>query len=287
MYYLLLIIFYPISVLPFWVLYGISDGMFFLVYQVFGYRKNVVMDNLTKSFPEKSQEELQIIAKQFYKNLCDSVVETIKLLTITNAEINKRFTCNYEVVNNSTGKGRIVQAHLSHTFNWEWGTVASNLNMHVTFTALYNRVTNEAFNKLMYKMRTRSGSIMIDMDDMQSVMAEYQKKDICWCFIADQNPSEPRRGAWVDFFGRETSFFKGAELIARRYNNIVLFGTIKRMKRGYYHLQLEKKYDNAKATNDGEITTAYVRYLENEIKQQPDNWVWSHRRWKHIRKASN
>jgi Kdo2-lipid IVA lauroyltransferase/acyltransferase len=286
MYYLLLILFYPISILPFWVLYGISDVMYVMVYKIFGYRKKVVMDNLRKSFPEKTQEELEIIARKFYRNLCDSIVETIKLLTISNAEINKRFTCNYDVVNNETGKGRIVQAHLSHTFNWEWGTVASNLNMNVTFTALYNRITNNAFNKLMYKMRTRSGSNMVDMDDMQKVMADYQKQDICWCFIADQNPSEPRRGAWVDFFGRETSFFKGAELIARRYNNIVLFGSIKKLRRGFYHLELIKKYDNARQTSDGEITTAYVRYLEDEIRNQPENWVWSHRRWKHTRVKS-
>jgi Kdo2-lipid IVA lauroyltransferase/acyltransferase len=283
MYYLLRIIFYPISLLPFWVLYGISHVMYVIVYQLLGYRKNVVMDNLQKSFPEKSLEELQGIAKKYYKNLCDSVVETIKLITLSDAELNKRYTCNWDVVLAECNKGRNVQAHLSHSFNWEYGTVASNQNIPHWFVGLYNRVSNKAFNKLMYTIRTRSGTGMVDMDDMLQVMGEYQKKNIVWGFLADQNPSEPRRGVWVNFFGRETSFFKGAELVARRYNNVVLFANTIRVKRGHFHLQLQKQYDNPNTTVDGEITHAYVQFLEDCIRQQPDNWVWSHRRWKHTR----
>jgi Kdo2-lipid IVA lauroyltransferase/acyltransferase len=283
MYYILYGLFYGISLLPFWLLYGISDGMYVIVYKVFGYRKNVVLDNLVKSFPDKSTAEIEIIMQKYYHNLCDSIVETIKLISLSDAELNKRYTCNWEVINNLHGKGRIAQAHLSHMFNWEYGTVAAGFNSKFQFTGLYNRITNAAFNKLIYNIRTRRGSIMIDMDDMLKVMAEYQQKNTVWGFIADQNPSEPRRGVWVDFFGRETSFFKGAELIARRYDNIVLFGNMVKIKRGYYKLVLEQAFEHGGQTSDGEITKHYVAWLEECIRAQPENWVWSHRRWKHTR----
>jgi Kdo2-lipid IVA lauroyltransferase/acyltransferase len=283
MYYLLRIVFYPISLLPFWVLYGISNGMYFIIYKIVKYRKNVVLDNLRQSFPEKTETEMETIAMQYYKNLCDSIIETIKLISISDAALNKRYTCNWDVVIAECHKGRNVQAHLSHSFNWEYGTVASNQNIPHLFVGLYNRVSNKAFNKLMYSIRTRSGTAMVDMDDMLRVMADYQKQPVVWGFLADQNPSEPRRGVWVDFFGRETSFFKGAELVAKRYNNVVLFANTIRVKRGHFHLHLEKKYDNPKDTVDGEITNQYVRFLEDCIRQQPENWVWSHRRWKHTR----
>jgi Kdo2-lipid IVA lauroyltransferase/acyltransferase len=276
------IILYPISLLPFWVLYIISDFLYWLLAKVFKYRWVVVLDNLSKAFPEKTSDEINSIAFKYYKNLCDSIVETIKLISISKKELNKRMVANWDVLNEAKHKGQVPQAYMSHQFNWEWGTVSCAYAVPYNFVGLYNKISSRAFNNLMLHLRGKSGATLIDMDDMLEQMSYYQQQpNTLWGFIADQNPSEPRRGVWANFFNRETAFFKGAELVARRYNNMVFFGTIVKVKRGYYTIELTKVYNQGRQTADGEITNAYVQFLEKSIRQQPENWVWSHRRWKH------
>lgn len=242
---------------------------------------NVTMQNLSTSFPEKSQEELQNIAKKYYKNLCDSIVETVKLITISKDELYKRVKCNWEIFELMTIQDRNGQAYMSHQFNWEWSTVLCNWNVPRRFTGLYMPLTNKAFDKLYYTIRSRSGTRLIRVQDMQKEMSEVQKGKALWGFIADQNPSDPKRVSWNDFLNRKTAFFKGPEFVARRYNNIVYFGEIIKIKRGYYEIKMKLAFENPKDTKEGEITEAYVRHLEESIKRQPENWVWSHRRWKH------
>jgi Kdo2-lipid IVA lauroyltransferase/acyltransferase len=283
MYYLLFAILYPLSLLPLRVLFLISDILYLTIYKVLGYRVAVTRANLEKSFPEKSKNELRSIEQKFYKNLCDSIVETIKLLSISKQQLNKRMTANWDVINDEYGKGKVVQGHLSHLFNWEWGTVVCNWNTPFQFVGPYNKLSSKSFERLMLRIRKRSGTEVIDMDTVQQHMASYQSKETLWGFVADQNPSEPRRSAWVNFLGRETAFFKGAELIARRYNNIVIFGRVVKLRRGYYNIELTKVLHDGGDTKDGDITEMYVRFLEECIRLQPENWLWSHRRWKHVR----
>jgi KDO2-lipid IV(A) lauroyltransferase len=123
---------------------------------------------------------------------------------------------------------------------------------------------------------------LIPVQQMQNEVAKTQNQEVLWGFIADQNPSDPKRVAWNDFFHRKTAFFKGPEFIARRYNNLVYFGEIIKIKRGQYEIKMKLAFEHPNQTKEGEITEAYVRHLEESIKRQPDNWVWSHRRWKHI-----
>jgi Kdo2-lipid IVA lauroyltransferase/acyltransferase len=286
MYYILFGFLYLISLLPFVVLYAISNFMYFILYKILKYRIPVTRTNLAISFPQKSETERLKIEKQFYKNLCDSVVENIKLLSISKTTLNKRFECNWDLIAQTQATGRVTQAYLSHCFNWEYGTVAANWNVPSRFVGLYNPISNKAFDKLIFKIRSRSGGLFIDMNDMQKEMSSLQKQDICWGFVADQNPSEPRRSAWEHFLNRETAFFKGPELVARRYNNIVFFGQILRVKRGYFKCIAHLETDNPRDLPDGELTKRYVAFLEKCIMQQPDNWVWSHRRWKHQREKN-
>jgi Kdo2-lipid IVA lauroyltransferase/acyltransferase len=283
MYYIVFAIFYLISLLPFFVLYAISNFLYFVLYKILKYRVHVTRENLALSFPEMNDANRLVIEKKFYKNLCDSVVETIKLMSISKAEISKRITANWEEVNQHFDSGKVVQAHFSHLFNWEWGTVIGNYHTPFQFTGLYNPLRKQTFERLMKHMRTRSGTIMINMNELQDNLAELQQNRTLWGFVADQNPSEPRRSAWVNFLHRETAFYKGAELIARRYGNIVMFGRVVKLRRGYYHTELTTVVADGKTTKDGEITEMYVRYLEECIRQQPENWLWSHRRWKHVR----
>jgi Kdo2-lipid IVA lauroyltransferase/acyltransferase len=277
-----LILLYPISWLPLRVLYFFSDGLYIVLFKFFSYRKDVVMDNLSKSFPEKNSKELEELTKVYYRNLCDSIVETIKLLSITEKELNNRMVCNWEILEGDVEGNRIGQAYLSHQFNWEWGTVVANYNMQPTFTGVYLPLSSNAFEKVMQRIRTSSGTQIIPVQQLMEKLGDLQKQDIAWGFIADQNPSDPRRCLWTDFFNRKTAFAKGAEFVARRYNNKVYFGEIIKLKRGYYEIKLKLAFENPSATKDGEITEAYVRFLEASIKRQPENWVWSHRRWKHI-----
>jgi KDO2-lipid IV(A) lauroyltransferase len=123
---------------------------------------------------------------------------------------------------------------------------------------------------------------LIRVQDMQKEMAAVQNEKTLWGFIADQNPSDPKRVSWNDFLNRKTAFFKGPEFVARRYNNLVYFGEFIKLKRGYYEIKMKLAFEHPKETKEGEITEAYVRFLEDSIKRQPENWVWSHRRWKHI-----
>jgi KDO2-lipid IV(A) lauroyltransferase len=256
--------------------------LYILLYRVLGYRKEVVHTNLIISFPEKSAEDIQEITKKYYRNLCDSIVETIKLLSITKEELDCRIKCNWEMFDLMTQQNRNGQGYMSHQFNWEWGTVICNWKAPRRFTGLYMPLTNKAFDKLYLKIRGRSGTRLIKVQDMQKEMASVQQDQSLWGFIADQNPSDPKRVSWNDFLNRKTAFFKGPEFVARRYNNLVFFGEIIKIKRGYYEIKLKLAFENPRDTNEGDITEAYVRHLEDSIKRQPENWVWSHRRWKHV-----
>ena len=229
-----------------------------------------------------------LIEKRYYHNLCDSIVETIKMLSINEKELNKRFTSNWQIVNQPEIINKNAQAMLTHSFHWEWGVAVANNNIPKhQFIAIYNPISSKVFEKIMYKVRTRFGTQLVNMNELNKNLAVKQKEKIIWGIVADQNPSGPDRSHWANFLGRKTAFFKGAELIARRYNNTVIFGQTIKLKRGYYHLQLEVKYNNPNETKNGEITDEYVKFLEKCIQQHPENWVWSHRRWKHKFQASN
>lgn len=281
MYYILYAILYLISLIPLNGLYLFSDFLFLVLYKIAGYRTAVVRENLSRSFPEKTKIELNIIEKEFYKNLCDSIVETIKLISISKEELDKRMVVNWELLQSENNQGRVIQAYMSHFFNWEWGTVLCNWKTDYRFTGMYLPISNKVFDKLMYTIRARSGTKLLPVQDMMQQLPELQKQKTLWGFIADQNPSDPKRVSWNLFLGRETAFAKGGEFVARRYNNPVYFGQTIKLKRGYYQIKLKLVCDNPRDTKDGELTETYVRLLEECIKHQPSNWVWSHRRWKH------
>ncbi|HNB82218.1 MAG TPA: lysophospholipid acyltransferase family protein [Chitinophagaceae bacterium] len=281
MYYLLYSLLYLLSLLPFGVLYVLSDLLCFFLHRVFRYRMDVIEQNLFASFPEWTAEERHRVIKDYYHNLCDSVVETIKLLSVSRRVLEKRMKGNWDVFEIMQQKSRNAQALIAHQFNWEWATVLTNWQLPEQFTGLYLPLNNKHFNRLMKHIRMRAGMKLVKVQDMQNQLAVIQSSPVLWGFIADQNPSDPRRVSWNRFMNRTTAFFKGPEFVARRYNNLVYFGEIIRIRRGYYEVKLKLAFDNSRETSEGEITERYVRFLEESIKRQPANWVWSHRRWKH------
>lgn len=284
-YYLALPFIYLISILPFRVLYFISTGLYGLLYYVLGYRKGVVMENLRKSFPEKSEEEIKGIAKRYYKYLCDLFLETFKTLTVSKETMLKHCYFNPQakaVFDKLAAENKSIVLVMGHLGNWEWaGNTFSLVNKHQLYV-IYHPISNKYFDWLMYKMRTRFGTKLIAMKDTFREMLENREELNATAFIADQTPT-PQNAYWTTFLNQDTPVFKGTEMISRKVNYTVVYATVKRVKRGYYEMFAEVLCENPKGTSDGEISELHTRKLEKDIREQPEVWLWSHRRWKHKR----
>jgi len=281
MYYLLLILLYPLAAIPLRVLYLLSDVLYFFLYTVSRYRKDIVLDNLRHAFPEKSQEEINTICKAFYKSFCDQWVEMLKLLTISERELNKRFTGNWEVLEQLRIEGKNAYVFLGHTFNWEWANVASQFNIKQQMAGVYLPLENSAFDSFVLKLRKRANGIMVSMKAKKEAFAELNKVQHVLGLIADQNPSNLNNVLWVNFMGREAPFFIGSAYMAKKGKVAVVLSSIKKIKRGYYHLEMERLCNDATEMDAEAIVKAYVAHLEKQITAQPENWMWTHRRWKH------
>jgi Kdo2-lipid IVA lauroyltransferase/acyltransferase len=281
MYYLMMLVLYSISLLPFPVLYLLSDFLYLIMYYVVGYRKKTVFDNLRKSFPEKPEQEITSLARKYYHNLTDMMVETIKLMSISKAQLDKRFTCNYELLNELHKTGRSCQLHLGHQFNWEWANLGCIQNVTYPFLVVYMPLTSKPMDRLFRRFRERAGSILINARNIREEMEPWKEKNYLIALVADQNPGKRRRAFWFDFLHQKTLFYKGPEMSARRSDIPVVFADIRKVKRGYYHANLELAFEEPAKTKEGEITGAFVKFLEQRIKEQPETWVWTHRRWKH------
>ena len=281
MYYFLLVLTYTISILPLWMLYILSDGLYLIVYYLIGYRKKIVFDNLRQSFPEKSPKEITQLARKYYRNLTDQVVETLKLLTISKKTLQKRFICDLTVLKELYAQGKSCQLHLGHNFNWEWANLFCMQGVDFPFLVVYMPLTNKSADRFFRRFRERSGSILIPANDIKESMVPWLNKQHLIALVADQNPGNPRRSYWFPFLNRMTAFYKGPEMTARRNDTPVVFVDIRKVKRGYYHATLKLAFEHPQQAPEGKVTETFVRYLEQNIKEQPEVWVWSHRRWKH------
>jgi Kdo2-lipid IVA lauroyltransferase/acyltransferase len=280
-YYLLYAFLYLVSLLPMRLLYLISDGIYLLAYHGLKYRREVVMSNLLLAFPEKTEIERIRIAKKFYHNFIDSFVEVIKLISANDAFLQKRFTADTGELADIYKTGKSCHLHLGHTFNWEWGHLVLTGLTKYQILVVYMPITNASFEKLFYRLRTRNGNIFIPATDIRSALAPYLKTQYLLGLVADQNPSNPGSSYWVNFFGHPTPFATGPEKGARTGGLPVVFASIEKPRRGYYHARLTLNAPDAAALPEGELTRRYVRYLEEVIRRNPDMWLWSHRRWKH------
>jgi KDO2-lipid IV(A) lauroyltransferase len=281
MYYLLLIFAYAISLLPFWILYGLSDVLYLVVYHIAGYRREVVHANLVQAFPDKSEQEIKQLSRKYYRNLTDMMVETIKLLTISPRQLRRRFNCDLTVLQQLYEQGKSCQLHLGHNFNWEWANLFCMQGVRFPFLVVYMPITNKAVDRFFRFFREKSGSVLLPANNIRNAMAPWQHKQYLVALVADQNPGDPRRSYWFPFLNKMTAFYKGPEMSARRHNIPVVFADIRKIKRGYYKAELKLMFDNPLAVPEGKITEAFVQYLEKNIREQPEVWVWSHKRWKH------
>ena len=288
-YYLIIYPFiYLLSLLPFWAIYGLSHFFKFLIFDVIGYRKKVVETNLRNAFPEKSEKEIKQIANKFYLYFCDLILETIKTLTISKKKVLQHVTFeNPEVVNKFYNKGQSVILVLGHYGNWELCGAASNYFFDSQFYAIYKPLHNKEFDNLLIKMRSRSGVRLIKMKETyKKIFSMVEKEELFTvAFIADQTPS-PDNAYWTTFLNQDTPVFWGTENVARKTNLPVVYATLKRPKRGYYSVELEVIHTCPKESIIGEISEAHTRLLERDIKEQPEIWLWTHKRWKHKKPAN-
>lgn len=280
MYYIAYGIFYLLSLLPLKVLYLISDFIYLLVYYVFGYRKKVVMANLNIVFPNRSEGEKKKIAKQFYRNLTDTIAEIIKLFSVNEQFLNKHVTGDFEVINALYKEGRKCQVHLGHNFNWEMCNLGAALHIQHKFLGVYMPLENKAFDRLFKKLRTKYGTILVSAKNMRSEMMLHRNDLYGLGLVADQTPSWHGNSYWVQFFGIPTAFVRGPEKGAVSGNVPVVFGHITKKKRGYYHIHFQLAEKEPASLPKGELTKRYARFLEEVISKHPEMWLWSHRRWK-------
>ena len=283
MYYIIYPLLYLLSLLPWRVLYLLSDFAYLILYYISGYRKDVVMKNLSIAFPEKTEAERITIAKEFYRNLTDTFIETIKLLSVGDKEFAKRYTSNVEIVNAHFDSGINVTLLAGHFFNWEFVNLGEARYGKYPFVGVYMPVSNKAFDRIMFNMRKRYGTILIPAVDFKTRFQEYLTNvdgRYALALAADQNPGNPAKAHWIKFFGRLTPFVPGPEKGAKLDNTAVFFGHFYKVKRGYYHTQLELLTTTPQEFENGKLTELYVACVEKAIRLKPANYLWSHRRWK-------
>ena len=287
MYKLVYAFFYLLSLLPWRIAYIVSDFVAFLLQYIIRYRKQVIDKNLTIAFPKKSVLERKKIATKFYRNFTDSFIETIKLISISTAEFEKRFTSNVEVLNQLHETGQAVQIMAGHFFNWEFANWGVAKYGKYPFIAVYMPLSNPYINNIVLKMRERFGSIMIPATQFKTQFHKYANQgNYAMALAADQNPGNPLSAYWVPFFGRLTPFVKGPEKGALLNNTAQVFVHFYRVKRGYYHSEYEVMTTSPNYFKDGQLTALFVKILEEKIKAKPANYLWSHRRWRYEYDAS-
>ncbi|MDX1935996.1 MAG: lipid A biosynthesis acyltransferase [Flavihumibacter sp.] len=280
MYYIVYGFLYLLSLLPFWVLHGISSLVYFFLYRVFGYRKKVVMANLLLAFPEKTEAERDAIAAKFYQHLCDTFLETIKLLSISGKELKRRFEVNEEGLEAAYAANKVVYVYGMHNFNWELAQQGISQIARYPYVAIYMPLSNAVMERLIKKLRGRFGSILIPATDFKTHYLKYNKDPHMLISGFDQSPGTGDKAYWMQFFNHPTGFVKGGEKGARINRAAVVFLHFYPKRRGYYKLETHFVTADARSLEDGALTLQYARYIETCVRHQPANYLWSHRRWK-------
>lgn len=271
-----------VGLIPFGMLYAFSDFMRFILYRIIGYRKKVVKDNLKRCFPDLSSSEMEKVVNLSYKNLTDLIIEGIKGFTISKKEVYKRYKIlNPEILDPFQEKGKSVILVLGHYGNWEWGGLSAPIYFHYKeFITFYKPLSNSYIDRYIKKNRSRTGGRMSPIHKTAITFKQFVDKPSIFVLVADQSPSNVKKSIWVSFLGQPTAFLHGPEKYATDYNLPVVFVDVQRVKRGYYEIKLNILSENPMNMAPNEITTLYAKKLEEVILKKPENWLWSHKRWK-------
>ena len=284
-YYFAIFLCLPFYIFPVRLIYIFSDILAPFLYYILRYRRKIVRENLQNSFPEKTKKEIKIIERQFYKHLADVFAEYLLLLKANKKELDKRLEYkNGELLDKLHKKGKDVILVMGHYANWELFSHIATTTEYI-FSPVYKEQSNKYFDHLIYKLRSKFGAKPIDME--HAFRHTYDNKQnntsTLLLLISDQSPKQTR--FFVDFLNhKETPVFEGAERIGKALDMAIVFGDVKKNSRGHYSMEYVLLCENPKETLPGEITELHVRYLEKKIQEKPYYWLWSHRRWKRMKK---
>lgn len=281
MYYIVYGLLYAVSLLPLRVLYLISDLSFFVIYYITRYRRDVIMGNLEIAFPEKSLEERKKIAKEFYLNFTDTFIETVKMLSIGPKELARRGICDTEYLNRLIDEGKNIHIMAGHQFNWEFANLMYARTLKIPFIGIYMPVNNKIFDRIFFKSRSRYGTIMVSAWEFAAKMPQLFKEQYIMALAADQNPGIPAKAYWLNFFSKPAPFVTGPGKGAVKNNTAVVYVAFHKVKRGYYSFTAIPLVENGSDHTPEELTVLYRNALEETIRNNPSNYLWSHRRWRH------
>jgi KDO2-lipid IV(A) lauroyltransferase len=288
-YYIFYGINWVLSFLPLRILYIISDFVYLLLFYFPSYRRKIVETNLKNSFPEKTQDELRSIEKKFYKHLADLLIETFKLHHMSKKEQMKRFTySNIEIIDKLREDKRDIIAVLGHYNNWEWPTMLPYY-LQYKVVIIFKPLQNKYFNSYINNQRSKDGIVLTPTSQIIREIINYRKNNIntLSVFLSDQIPAKGDIKYWTNFLNQDTAVFTGAGKIASKYDMAIVFFHIQKVKRGHYNLDVELLHEHTAGLTENLITESHVRRLEEIIREKPEYWIWSHRRWKHKKPVEN
>lgn len=272
-----------LSLLPLWVHYVLSNCMYLIIYHLIGYRKKVVRNNLMSAFPEKTEAEISIIERDYYLWFCDYLVETIKLMTISRKEMQRRMVFKgTDVIDQLTSEGVSCGVMLGHYCNWEWiSTLPLSVSNKALCAELYHPIENPQFNQMFLNLRQRFGSVCIPMEETLRHIIKYRQegRPLVIGYIADQKPNWRNIHLWIDFLNHTTPVFTGSERIIKRTKQAFFYGDVKRIRRGYYECEFKLIERHSELLPDYQLTEYYMQALEQTIRHEPAYWLWSHDRW--------
>lgn len=270
-----------VGLLPFPLIYKLSDFSAFILRKLLKYRKAVIESNLIGSFPGISDEDFRHISRKFYVNLADITLEGIKAFTMSGKQLKARFKIlNPEIVYPYLEAGRGVICVTGHYGNWEWGALSPPMQVPWGFVGFYKPLKYFRFDRFVRNNRSRFGTYLSPIRETTATFDANRGKAVVYLMAADQSPSNRERAYWINFLNRDTAFLHGPEKHARINNHLVVFAAIRRVKRGFYELNLSIITDDPSSLPDGEITRQYANKMESLIMEDPANWLWSHKRWK-------
>lgn len=281
---------FMVAITPFSLLYLKADIWYFFAYHLVRYRRKVVRDNLVKSFPEKSAQEIKRIEKRFYRNFCDLAVEICKSTRMKSEDVQRRITItNPELLEDLYKKHRSVFLAMNHSSNWEWlWKVLHTASSHRHF-AVYKKLQNPYFDNYIYQVRTsHSADKDIMIQDRMTVQRLKSMRDtVNSVFIlGDQSPRGSENDYWTEFLHRDTCWYRGVGKLAQLFDYAVVYVEMVREGRGIYKVTFKTLCEDPQSVSEDEIIEQYVRHVERFIQDNPDNWLWSHRRWKHTRQQT-
>ncbi len=276
-----------LTLLPLKVLYVLSDFIYVIVYYIAKYRRKVVRANLTKSFPEKSLEDIIQIEKKFYHYFCDLFIETMYQINMSEKEILKRVKIvNADIINDFYLQNKSVMLMTAHYCNWEWlSSLTLSLSHKNSLHNIYKKLKDKSFDQFMIDIRTKYSAGVIEMQDLFKTMLHKRNQNelATYGMISDQRPAAQSIRFWMTFLNQDTPVFVGTEQLSKKFDYPVVFLVISRIKRGYYSAEVKLLESEPKNTAPNEITEKYMRMLEENIKAAPEYWLWTHNRWKYKR----